>query len=790
MHVLLTAVVLLLGTACLAQAPGPRWEARWIRHPTASPLAYGVFHFRRALELERVPDSLPVYVSADNRYKLYVNGELVGLGPARGDLLHWRYERIDLSPFLREGRNYLAATVWNFGAQRPAAQVSLQTGFILQAGAGFGDRLDSGQEWEVLHDGAYAPERNPEFAATTYAVVGPGDRVVADHYPWGWAVGQDEARWLAARAEDKGKAPGYGTDGGRFLVPRRIPNSLGSTEEWGEVSRRLPDGRYGTPRRIDTLHVPARTTATYLVRADAVTAGYPSFRTAGGSGAEVTITYAEALVDDGGTKGHRDSIAGKRAVGYRDVFLLDGERDRSFETLWWRTMRYAEVRIEAGDEDVWCYDLAWRPTGYPLPARARWTSDAAWLDDVWRAGWRTAQLCAHETYVDCPYYEQLQYAGDTRIQALIGLYGNGDHRLARRAIGDFHASMLPLGLTQSRYPSSKLQVIPPYALFWVAMIYDYHQLIGDEALVAELTPAVERVLAWHAARLNTRGLMSRTEWWNFVDWTEEWPWDEVRREGGVPPQSQDGDNATLTLQYAYVLRLASELYRQVGRSALALRYEDQRRALVDAVVEQCYDQARGLVAELPGSDLSSEHAQAMAILAADSSQLARMGALVRGVLEGGDFPGAVSATMYYRFYLAEAWARLGAGDEYLASLGPWREMLALGLTTFAEKPEPTRSDVHAWSASPNYHLLSLVAGIRPAAPGFSKIVAEPRLGPLDALSVAMPHPRGEIGLEAVGREGSIQSAVLTVPPGVPAYLRIRGRDYPVDASGRVAVGFE
>src|SRR6266851_3707029 len=34
--------------------------------------------------------------------------------------------------------------------------------------------------------------------------------------------------------------------------------------------------------------------------------------------------------------------------------------------------------------------------------------------------------------------------------------------------------------------------------------------------------------------------------------------------------------------------------------------------------------------------------------------------------------------------------------------GPWREMVSLGLTTWAEQPEPTCSDSHAWSAHPNY----------------------------------------------------------------------------------------
>jgi hypothetical protein len=51
------------------------------------------------------------------------------------------------------------------------------------------------------------------------------------------------------------------------------------------------------------------------------------------------------------------------------------------------------------------------------------------LSKIFEIGWRTARLCAMETYMDCPYYEQLQYIGDARIQALISLFNSGDEEL-------------------------------------------------------------------------------------------------------------------------------------------------------------------------------------------------------------------------------------------------------------------------------------------------------------------------------------------------------------------------
>ena len=67
------------------------------------------------MRLPAVPDSLPVQVSADNRYKLFVNGQLVSLGPARGDITHWKFVTVDLAPFLKPGSNCVTAQVWNKG---------------------------------------------------------------------------------------------------------------------------------------------------------------------------------------------------------------------------------------------------------------------------------------------------------------------------------------------------------------------------------------------------------------------------------------------------------------------------------------------------------------------------------------------------------------------------------------------------------------------------------------------------------------------------------------------------
>jgi alpha-L-rhamnosidase len=132
------------------------------------------------------------------------------------------------------------------------------------------------------------------------------------------------------------------------------------------------------------------------------------------------------------------------------------------------------------------------------------------------------------------------------------------------------------------------------------------------------------------------------------------------------------------------------------------------------------------------------------------------------------------ATYYFCFYLARALQHAGMGEQYLRLLDPWRQMVSLGLTTWAENPEPTRSDSHAWSAHPNYDLLTIVAGIRPESSGFKTVRIEPHLGPLRSVSVTMPHPKGLIEAQ-YKRDARGLNATITLPAGVSGELVWKGK---------------
>ena len=201
------------------------WPAHWIAPPDVSLQNYGVYHFRKSFDLATVPARFVVHVSGDNRYQLFVNGKRVAWGPARGDLTHWRYETVDIASSLRAGKNTLAAVVWNDGEFRAIAQVTNETGFILQVDSPEQQQVNTDKTWRVLIDNAYSPVPIPPDQITGYHAVGPNEKVVAQQYPWGWEQPDfDDSRWSAARQLSSG-GPRDSRDAPNrwMLVPREIP---------------------------------------------------------------------------------------------------------------------------------------------------------------------------------------------------------------------------------------------------------------------------------------------------------------------------------------------------------------------------------------------------------------------------------------------------------------------------------------------------------------------------------------------------------------------------------------
>ncbi len=742
------------------------WKAQWITHPGESTLDFGVFVFRKHFDLPAVPDSFKVYVSADNRYRLFVNGTYVSQGPASGDINNYRYETLDIAPQLKAGKNVIAAEVVNFGEYRKASQQTFQTAFILQSDRNCPVEINTGgTPWIVAKNYGYEQIPFVSDSLRGYYAAGPCEHIIGDKFLWGWEEPDfDDSGFLKPKAATVEFAVGRGFLYGStwYLVPRVIPPMEETKQRFASVAR--AEGLKADDSFIKgtgTLTIPANTKATILLDHGHHTIGQPEMFFSKGDGSRIKITYTEALYDKDWKKGHRDAIEGKHIMGYYDIVEPDGGDNRMFKPLAQRTYRYVQIDIETGEQPLEINDYYGVYVAYPFEEKAYFRSGDDTLSMIWDASWLTLRNSAVESFID-PYYEQLQYIGDTRIEALVAISVSGDDKLMRKAIDLFDKSRLPMGLTQSRYPSYIVQIIPTYSLLWVDMIHDYHMYRDDDEFLKNYVTGMKAVLDWWERKIGGKGMPTGMEWWNFTDWAKGYP-------NGIPPGADDGYSAAVALQYVYALQNASEMFAEWGMNEDAEHFSELAKSVTEATVKWCYNKDRGMFAETPEQKLYSQHTNILAILT-DAVPEDEQKALMQKILKDTYL---IQTTIYFKFYLFEALEKAGLGELYTGLLDNWKNQLKMGLTTFAETDVEPRSECHAWSASPDYHLTKIVAGIRPDAPNFKKVLISPNLSSLNNVEAAMPHPKGSIEVDLKKRKNKLTGTV-TLPNGIPGTFVWKG----------------
>jgi hypothetical protein len=237
-----------------------------------------------------------------------------------------------------------------------------------------------------------------------------------------------------------------------------------------------------------------------------------------------------------------------------------------------------------------------------------------------------------------------------------------------------------------------------------------------------------------------------------------------------------------TLEYLGALLDESQMEQALGDKNLAAKYSDRAQRVRQGLYTKCWDPQRKLIADNPGKTSYSQQANSLAVLYDVVPSKEQKGVLERILMIApGTAPdGVLSSSYYFRFYLARALEHAGMGDDYLASLKPWRELLPLHFSTWPETPGETRSDSHAWSAHPAFDLMTLVAGIEPASPGFASVRMAPHLGELGYVHASFPHTKGAIVVH-LKRKGAGIHGTIHVPESLPASLLWKGKESPLHA---------
>jgi len=726
----------------------PDWEeeASWIWHPhwkEEDEAKGGRFvYFRKIFELRKGRHNCALRISADSRYLLYVNGIPVSRGPCKGDRFTWHYEEVEVGEYLKEGTNVFAAQVLRYPYAGEGNQSVWRTRLPgLYVHAVIRDKQNTqtadahtDESWECIKDEAITLSQGvyTQFLGISEAVDG-------FKRPFGWT----EAGYVSEKWE---KASRYVFDivHGELkpweLRKRPIPFLYETERKFVGISQLSAKGSKPDWLELLTYERPLTIAPDSMITVDLdageLTTGYLEMDLSGGQGSEIRLLCAECYENPPISvpwirdKGDRTDSTNGDLYGDLDIYRPSGLEQESgefiekYEPFWFRTFRYVRIEIRTGEAPLTLRTFSYRETGYPLDVVAQYRSSDPQETALWDISIRTLKRCMHETYEDCPYYEQLQYVMDTRSQIQFTYILSGDDRLARRTLFDFYSSLLPEGLTQSRYPSVSTQVIPGFSLYWIYMLHDHMMFAGDRELVERYLPGVDAILGYFHRKIEASGLIGKMNprYWSFVDWADEW-----KEEYGVPDAARQGPLTVYCLMYTYALQRAAELAAFTDRRSVAKEYLDRAERMQLAVKENCMSISRpGCLTDGPGLELFSQHTQIWAVLSGTLTGREARHAILHSI----ECPDFVSCSFAMSIYQFRALSLVGLYDKVYDLLAPWRQMACEGLTTWMEDTVSKRSDAHAWGSVPIYEYTTETLGIQPSAPGCEKIKISPQIGRL------------------------------------------------------------
>ncbi len=749
-------------------------EAAWIWHPqfgVASAAAHAdifsggwrepvLLRFRKPFEAAASP--LRLHVSADERFELFLDGHRIARGPDRSDVEHWSYATYDVT--LAPGPHRLEALAWSIGPYAPVAQMSWRGGFVLKAEGDYDRQLTTGTAaWEVARlDGC-------QFTPGVFFV---GAQLTARDCGPQWKEG-DYVRAQIVRAALH-KTPYGESAAGWKLFPTTLPDqidreisagramalgsgALGPDDTVSAEAARHPDlpNWQALIAGTEPIVVPANSEQFLLWDLENYYCAYPLCEVSGGAGARLAWSWAESLyLPKSEAKGRRDEFIGKTFRGMTDTFLPGGGAHKQFTTLWWRAGRWCLISIRTAAQPLTIHRLALDESRYPYENEGSFDGGDPALTGVIALAVRGIQMCAHETYMDCPFYEQLMYDGDTRLELLTTDAMTRDERLVKRALELFDFSRRNWGFVNERYPSYLPQHSPTFSLIWALMLHDYAFWRNEPGFVKARAIGLRSMLEHFEPYLNGEGLLEKLPGWPFMDWVPQWS-------VGNAPDGVEGISSLNNLLYVYALRESAAVEDSLGEPLLAQRLRAKAARTAAAVRARFWDEPRGLVADNLAHTEFSEHGQCLALLS-DTLTGGQGQRCFEQLLAAPDLK---RATIYFSFYLLETWQKFGRGDLIVERMGFWKDLVSQGLKTPVEMPGDTRSDCHAWGSHPLFHLHASVAGVRPASAGFRTVRIAPQPGNLPRIISRTPHPDGFIALDLAFEGGRCRGSIQ-LPPGI------------------------
>jgi alpha-L-rhamnosidase len=747
------------------------WKGDWLRDPIFEGVEYReLIHpnrntenngkiqnihtlFRRELELEEkeILDAR-LYITADDCYKLYINGIFIGIGPAPAYPADFPYNAWDVTANLQTGKtNCIGVHTFYHGMHSltfPSGD-NLQ-GLLLQLEVDFKDgssiNLSSESNWQCYRTDAYESKHVIGYQ-TAFS-----EYIDLRKFPNGWnRIGFDDSKWQKPLS---GPIPEYYN-----LSPQQTTPV--------DVFKRTPE------------RIAKKGDGHYFIDFGSEMSGGTVFTVTGPSGHEVEIRHGEET--DG-----PDSVRYDMRCNclYQEICTLSGRQNECLEFYDYKGFRYVEVLNwpeELTEDRIWANERH-----YPMQEEASsFTSSNPLLNEIWELCRNGVRVGTLDTYLDCPTREKGGFMGDGFVTGISHLITSGDPRIMRKFLKDVASTRVYCPGLLSTAPNYVNGELAEYSFLWPVLLEYYYQWTADLEFVKDMMPVFKGLLEYYAEYENEEGLLQDLFSHNTKRYSVLVDWPNNLRDGYDDPflmgnrtVEEDPEGVVNTMVqgfYSNCLQASERLAKITDSTEIKRHLSGRKDRLHNAVLNQLRNPEMGLFVDRNGSDHSALHANISPLMAGMIKQDDK-----KEVIEFIQQK-RLGCGVYFSFFVLKALFDYGEYElayDLITSqdLHSWNSMLEAGATTCMEAWSPdlkwNTSWCHPWSSAPIHMIAHEIMGLRPAKPGWKQISFIPKIPrDLDSASLTMTIPQGKLKVSFRQTDDSL-TYDLNIPEGCTAICRL------------------